>query len=459
MSGRITTNMLTNRYMSQLMGTYNNYNKLFEQADGNKLHRSSDGSVEYSKYLRYQNSLSNAGQYQTDVSTAMSWMKNTDAALTKVTDLMSTFAEKTINAGNSTNNEDDMKDIGKELFSEIQEMVNEMNSSLGERYLFAGQSDMIQPFSLSANKVERGETKTLSEKQLLFFDDAAQTGTELSQFLVLNGSDNQTYYYNTNTGDVYTKDFVENGYKDIINAGRYEVAPAQDAVGNIGTITAISAQVAAATGVNDDGINTFFNENGAITTSGSGYVCNNVVDSSGNTVLDSNGNPLELTFSTVKQYVVHYAGDDKKISMVTQMGMTNPKADTVNATGQDVFGSDIFDENNPSGTAMINNLLLVVAKVESGDNEWAGSDGTTITTSADHQALFGQTTIAARYQAYEAASAMLTTQSESLTSDINDVIGADIAKLSTQLVQCQTLYSLALSMGSKIIPGTLADYL
>ena len=62
-------------------------------------------------------------------------------------------------------------------------------------------------------------------------------------------------------------------------------------------------------------------------------------------------------------------------------------------------------------------------------------------------------------QAYEAASAMLTTQSESLTSDINDVIGADIAKLSTQLVQCQTLYSLALSMGSKIIPGTLADYL
>ena len=247
MSGRITTNMLTNRYMSQLMGTYNNYNKLFEQADGNKLHRSSDGSVEYSKYLRYQNSLSNAGQYQTDVSTAMSWMKNTDAALTKVTDLMSTFAEKTINAGNSTNNEDDMKDIGKELFSEIQEMVNEMNSSLGERYLFAGQSDMTQPFSLSANKVERGETKTLSEKQLLFFDDAAQTGTELSQFLVLNGSDNQTYYYNTNTGDVYTKDFVENGYKDIINAGRYEVAPAQDAVGNIGTITAISAQVAAAT--------------------------------------------------------------------------------------------------------------------------------------------------------------------------------------------------------------------
>ena len=34
-----------------------------------------------------------------------------------------------------------------------------------------------------------------------------------------------------------------------------------------------------------------------------------------------------------------------------------------------------------------------------------------------------------------------------------------VDKLSTQLVQCQTLYSLALSMGSKIIPGTLADYL
>lgn len=441
MSGRITTNMLTNRYMSQLMGTYNNYNKLFEQADGNKLHRSSDGSVEYSKYLRYQNSLSNAGQYQTDVSTAMSWMKNTDAALTKVTDLMSTFAEKTINAGNSTNNEDDMKDIGKELFSEIQEMVNEMNSSLGERYLFAGQSDMIQPFSLSANKVERGETKTLSEKQLLFFDNAAQTGTELSQFLVLNGDDNNTYYYDTNTGDVYTKDFVENGYKDKINAGQATVDPAVDAFCNIGPMVDRDEKGKVVT----SDINKYFSTEGVINDDGKGWT--------------ATGAGVEFSFSTVKQYVVHYAGDDKKISMVTQMGMTNPKADTVNATGQDVFGSDIFDETSPSGTAMINNLLLVVAKVESGDNEWAGSDGTTITTSADHQALFGQTTIAARYQAYEAASAMLTTQSESLTSDINDVIGADIAKLSTQLVQCQTLYSLALSMGSKIIPGTLADYL
>lgn len=441
MSGRITTNMLTNRYMSQLMGTYNNYNKLFEQADGNKLHRSSDGSVEYSKYLRYQNSLSNAGQYKTDVSTAMSWMKNTDAALTKVTDLMSTFAEKTINAGNSTNNEDDMKDIDKELFSEIQEMVNEMNTSLGERYLFAGQSDMTQPFSLSANKVERGETKTLSEKQLLFFDNAAQTGTELSQFLVLNGDDNNTYYYDTNTGDVYTKDFVENGYKDKINAGQATVDPAVDAFCNIGPMVDRDEKGKVVT----SDINKYFSTEGVINDDGKGWT--------------ATGAGVEFSFSTVKQYVVHYAGDDKKISMVTQMGMTNPKADTVNATGQDVFGSDIFDETSPSGTAMINNLLLVVAKVESGDNEWAGSDGTTITTSADHQALFGQTTIAARYQAYEAASAMLTTQSESLTSDINDVIGADIAKLSTQLVQCQTLYSLALSMGSKIIPGTLADYL
>jgi flagellar hook-associated protein 3 FlgL len=427
--------------MSQLMGTYNNYNKLFEQADGNKLHRSSDGSVEYSKYLRYQNSLSNAGQYQTDVSTAMSWMKNTDSALTKVTDLMSTFAEKTINAGNSTNNESDMKDIGKELFSEIQEMVNEMNSSLGERYLFAGQSDMTQPFSLSANKVERGETKTLSEKQLLFFDNAAQTGTELSQFLVLNGDDNNTYYYDTNTGDVYTKDFVENGYKDKINAGQATVDPAVDAFCNIGPMVDRDEKGKIVT----SNINKYFSTEGVINDDGESW-----------TATDAG---VEFSFSTVKQYVVHYAGDDKKISMVTQMGMTNPKADTVNATGQDVFGSDIFDETSPSGTAMINNLLLVVAKVESGDNEWAGSDGTTITTSADHQALFGQTTIAARYQAYEAASAMLTTQSESLTSDINDVIGADIAKLSTQLVQCQTLYSLALSMGSKIIPGTLADYL
>ena len=54
---------------------------------------------------------------------------------------------------------------------------------------------------------------------------------------------------------------------------------------------------------------------------------------------------------------------------------------------------------------------------------------------------------------------MLVTQNESITSDISDVSSTDVAQLATKLMEYQTIYSLSLSVGSKILPGTLADYL
>jgi flagellar hook-associated protein 3 FlgL len=73
--------MMTHNYLKQLNGSYETYTKLFEQSDGKKLHRGSDDAVGYSKYLRYQNSLTNVQQFQDDITTAVSWMKNSDAAL------------------------------------------------------------------------------------------------------------------------------------------------------------------------------------------------------------------------------------------------------------------------------------------------------------------------------------------------------------------------------------------
>ena len=108
---------------------------------------------------------------------------------------------------------------------------------------------------------------------------------------------------------------------------------------------------------------------------------------------------------------------------------------------------------------MLNELLYAVSKIDAGDHAWAASDGLTISDAAHSQVLGAQTTMAARQQAYTAASDMLTTQDESITSDITDVSSTDVAKLATKLMEYQTIYSLSLSVGSKILPGTLADYL
>ena len=440
---RISSTMMSNNYLKQLNGTYEQYAKLMEQADGSKLHRASDNAVGYSKYLRYQNNQISNEQYQSNVSTASSWMKNADAALVNVTDLLQTFKAKVEQGSNSTNNESDMKDIAKELLANVQEQVADLNTQIGDRFLFAGQKDTTMPFEISAGKMNRGDTFTLDEKQSAFFSGATGWGEEnttVKQMLKLNGDDGNSYYMNVNTGDVYTEDFVKNGYK---NEDKFD--PAKQRVGNITAIT----DPPTAYKVSDH-----FDQYGVIKTDagvGTNAKYNVTVD----------GKQVNLKLSTTKQYIVKYAGDDKYISMVKKNGGVDQATDTVNVTGQDINGCDLFDVGNDphSGTARLNQLLYTVAKLDGADYKWAGEQGMTIADSAHATVLGAQTKMAARQQAYNSSSSMLVTQNESITSDITDVSSTDVAQLATKLMEYQTIYSLSLSVGSKILPGTLADYL
>ena len=440
---RISSTMMSNNYLKQLNGTYEQYSKLMEQADGSKLHRASDNAVGYSKYLRYQNNQISNEQYQSNVSTASSWMKNADAALVNVTDLLQTFKAKVEQGANSTNKESDMKDIAKELLANVQEQVADLNTQIGDRFLFAGQKDTTMPFEISAGKMNRGDTFTLDEKQSAFFSGATGWGDEnttVKQMLKLNGDDGNSYYMNVNTGDVYTEDFVKNGYK---NEDKFDQA--KQRVGNI------TGNTNPPTAYN---VSENFDQYGVIKTGanvGTNYTSKITVD----------GKDVNLKLSTTEQYIVKYAGDDKYISMVKKNGGVDKATDTVNVTGQDINGCDLFDVGNDphSGTARLNQLLYTVAKLDGADYKWAGEQGMTIADSAHATVLGAQTKMAARQQAYNSSSSMLVTQNESITSDISDVSSTDVAQLATKLMEYQTIYSLSLSVGSKILPGTLADYL
>lgn len=430
---RIASTMMSHNYLKQLNGTYEQYAKLMEQSDGSKLHRASDDAVGYSKYLRYQNNKISNEQYKDNVSTASSWMKNADAALVNVTDLLQTFKAKTEQAANSTNNESDMKDIAKELLANVQEQVADLNTQIGDRFLFAGQKDTTMPFTITDDKMDRGETRTLDEKQQAFFagaDDWGEENTTMKQMLKLNGDDGNVYYMNVQKGDIFTEDFVVNGYK---NCTEFDRTSSEQVFGNIANFKTSD----------------HFDEYGVIKDGADGREWSETI------------NGVELTFATTKQYIVKYNGDDKYISMVKKNGGVDQATDTVNVTGQDINGTDIFDvgKNPATGTAMLNQLMYTVAKVEACDYHWAGQEGMTIADTAHATVLGAETKMAARQQAYTAASGMLTTQNESITSDITDVSSTDVAYLATKLMEYQTIYSMSLSVGSKILPGSLADYL
>ena len=855
---RLSSNQFVYNYKISLNEAYGKQQKLMEQGDGSKIHRPSDNAVDYTKLLRYNISDNENNQYQTNVQTALSWMQMADATAVQMTEIQKTFKEKTTAAANDTNNETDMAAIGKEMMAEIQELVSLGNTQQVDRYIFSGQSDLIQPFRLQPDLVDRGLAKTLDDKQAEFFSNVDDSGS-VRQMLTLEGSDGKTYYLDTVNGYVYTQDFVENEYKDRIAAGQTTVLPDEDvackqenelyshvgkslsdsgitpsadflaALGateddfvvvkdgsgteyvgdkNTGKVystdfvqnfsgTAIkdsdsvgtypssdflmvakvsgnssdyanynaasedfidaltlrrltdtstnpATQYVAFDGVlydynaamggtvtpvgtytrdpssgdyqdgsgtvitdmgalnlstncpalynvstpepitaivdkkvlQDNGGTTYFavqyndvngnpqtriynSSNGAsgftgvnitsiaiddaksstivafapdpvntgthtttdayrqveaglyvveykdangVTQTGyadpgtgmikssafkttpsdlatyqssggatgtwlgsdvnwldptvigdlyatnekysfvgayelqtdnaknyfgedifiqvkddkgtdfyyspttrkvytqqlmddvdSGAVTGKVKDSDAvddmramyvaknfastgeikeddlygtgwsSQFIGSDGTVVEMTLKTIAQPIVHYTGDDKYISMVKLNGQVDPSSDTVNMTGQDLFGADIFDDPNSgnrcSGTAMLNNMLTVCQQTLADNQEWLSSDGMTLSDAAHAVTVKAETKMGARAQLYESVANVLTKQGELITGDITQVSSTDVAELAMNLMEQQTLYNLALSLGARVIPQSLADYL
>jgi len=443
MSIRVSSNQMVYGYQKQLNDANTRQTTLLEQGDGSKLHRPSDNPVDYSKFIRYDTSLNENEQYTNNVNTGLAWMKSSDAALVNMTAIQTTFKEKTIAAANDTNNTTDMAAIGKEMMAEIQEIVSLGNTMQGDSYVFGGQTDLTKPFTLSDSLVKRGMTKTLDETQQGFFSGnlgVEETGT-LRQMLSMKGDDGNTYYLNTTNGMVYSKDFVENGYKDRLAANSQAVVASGD---EAGTIAGWGSTIH---------VSDYFKNTGEITTAGSSYNPSITVGSS----------TVNLSFETIEQQIVSFTGDNKYVSMVKKNGTTEPTADTVNATAKEIFGMDLFDDpasgNAPSGTAMLNEMLTVHAKVVGDDHIWLDTDGVTIADEAHAQTVKAETKLGARTQLYNSVSTMLTTQNEIITGDITNTSSTDVAKLAVQLMQEQTIYNMSLSLGARILPQSLADYL
>ena len=446
---RISSNYMVQRYQKDLNELDYTKSKLMEQGDGKKLHRPSDNSVDYSRYLRYNVSEGENNRYQDSVKAGISWMNTTQTALAGMEDIQKTFKAKTIQGANDDKDENsgDWPAIAREMKAGIQQIVSLGNTQLGDRYIFSGQADLRQPFSISDENVPRyrGLAKTLDDRQAAFFNDASNTDSAnfLHQMLSLDGSDGKSYYLNTLTGDVYTKEFVQEGYKDVIASGRSTVSSA-DRVGNITTGTNF---------IKDNFKNTGEIIDDPAASPGHGANWSDTAAVAG----------VTLKFSTVRQQIVSYNGDFRYISMVKQNGSTEPTADTVNKTGLDIFGRDLFDDKNsgnePSGTAMVNSMLTVYAKTNSADPHWLSSDGISLADAANQVTLQAHTETGARTQLYKNMTDILTDHGENITRDITNVSSTDVAELAMKMMQQQTVMSMSLSMGARILPLSLVDYL
>ncbi len=474
MAVRMSSIQFLSNYRESLNKTYQKQQRLFEQADGSSIHKGSDDPIAYSSLLRYHFSKAENTQYTSNVDNAISWMKTSDSTISHMADNIQTFVAKTNQAANTYLSDPDAQSIAKEMNAVIEEIMSNCNQQLGDRYLFAGQKDTTQPFIMSNGTALRGVAKNLDAHQASFFKDTAgNVNTELYQMLTLRDDETgDLYYLDTESGYIFDRDFIETGFKDIIAAG-YPKVYSETADGNTVEENYSVGKMAEGFKVADA-----FNANGVLRSDLSADDVSDAVvtvesatkDAEGNTLYDVsginvtlNGEAKELSFVAIRQRIVTYQGDDNYIAMVKLNGATDRNSDVVNLTGQDMFGKDIFDNensgNSQSGTAMLNNMLTVYEKVNGNDVHWLSSDGITLSDVAHSTLTISQTTIGARLQLYSNVKDMLDRQSNIITEDISNVSGADVALLATRLMELTTLYNLALSLGGRVLPQSLADYL
>ena len=433
-------------YQVALNNAYEKQTKLFEQADGSSLHRASDNPMDYSKLLRYTVSDNENEQYRENIKTATAWMHNSDSVMVHMTEIMQTLKEKSVDAANSTNVDDDYDAIYRELNACMQEMVSVVNTQVNDRYLFAGQMDLTPPFTLSVDLYERGQAKSLDTNQAAFFKGTdADFNTDLFQLLTLKGENDEVYYLDTDSGNLFTRDFVDQGYKEFMHR---DCRTIDDALASTDTAVQNLVSEGLVGTYENFKVSDYFNNQGLLK----------------NSELNSiTVNNKTYTFQTYPQNIVTYNGDENLISMVKLNGATDPASDSVNTTGGRMFGRDIFDNgtsgNEPSGTAMLNELFGLCEKVKARDVHWMSSDGVTIADVAHATLVVEETRVGARQQLYSSVETMLNTQADNITEDITNVSGADIAKLATKLMQMTTLYNMSLSIGGRILPQSLADYL
>ncbi len=775
MGFRMSSIQFMNNYQQTLNKAYQKQAKYLEQGDGSSIHRGSDDPINYSKFMRYNVADNENERYQKNVDTAISWMETSDNSVVHMADRIKTMSEKTVAAANSYNSTADFAAISKEMMAQIEQIVATANTQQADRYVFAGQMDTTEPFQISHDSYNRGMAKTLDPHQAAFFKGAnSDDNATLYQMLTLEYDDG-TYYLDTQSGYIYSKDFVDEGYKELIARGYDKITETDKGSASsatlartyaVGTVSPMSVekawevvnnavtdaeggennflQIIRSADINtiddsyrelcaalkvlydkdyskvtadvadakkdivntmadptniwynytitvtkteyvDDGnsnptpvttyleddettfstdrtsiaygpctsangtayLNTLRNTYQNSGTAGQiGYttynftyttteatkiswndydsttgdlststnsvtgtnwklsnnyktqIVNNLTNAideyaTSNTYLTavssyatdgdtwtadeiitkgldsvhcvdpespSNGNlasseivtadqvqalaqseiiklavdkcanyemeafkvsdaftnqglqrddidlkeennafvfytgtqdkstkstasglfvtmfsiddernvtetplPETFLFSTIKQKIITYSGDQNYISMTKLNGANDRTSDVVNLTGQDLFGVDIFDNeesgNKSSGTASLNNLLTVYTQTASCDEHWLSSDGVTLADVAHATITISETTLGARLNLYNSVAEMLDNQEVVITKDITDVSGTDIAQLATKLMEHTTLYNMALALGGRVLPQSLADYL
>lgn len=168
---------------------------------------------------------------------------------------------------------------------------------------------------------------------------------------------------------------------------------------------------------------------------------------------------LEVTPGVFQEYVV-YKGDPNKISMRMQPGATNPRQDSINVTGNELYGP-MAAVGGSMAVKELSNLIRIKDELlkPNPDMSWLSNTAIKDIDSLHDRVLSEHAGLGTRMANYEMAINFLGNEAVNITEYISANDDINVPKALTDFKTNENIYRMALEVGARIMPPSLLDFL
>ena len=149
---------------------------------------------------------------------------------------------------------------------------------------------------------------------------------------------------------------------------------------------------------------------------------------------------------------VTFNGDNNPVSMRIAPGAVSPDNDTINLTASNVFGPSM---------ELFNQLNDIKKQLATGnpDLQDLSNNGLAKLETIENRVVSAHTELGARMSNYEMMQNILEDNSNVITADLAGAEDLDVPRAIIDFKTAESVYRTALSVGARIMPPSLADYL
>jgi flagellar hook-associated protein 3 FlgL len=133
-------------------------------SSGKQITRASDDPYGTSRALSLRGDVAGTQQYQRNVSEATAWQSVTDAALSKISEVVHRAQELAIQGASDSAGQSARNAAAAEIDQLIASVKQEANASYGGRYVFSGTSTTTPPYAVAGADNYLGDTATVARE-------------------------------------------------------------------------------------------------------------------------------------------------------------------------------------------------------------------------------------------------------------------------------------------------------